>query len=337
MILVTGGAGFIGANFVLDWLAQSDEPAPVTHLTHQLLPVLKRARVDAGVRTTGGVAQADLGLVGVEWRTLLSPHWFVGLQTEGAYHGASAGYMDIMAGGGVRLPVLPRLALYADMMAGGGGGGAVQTGSGKLVNARAGMQLNLGTGWVLDAAVSRLRALDGGFAANTVGLSLGHQFGGRLQGGAGALLMHDLRLRLASQRYAGSGQWRTSQGGNVGLVGAQLDYFVTPNWYLTGQGLAAATGGAGAYMTGQMGAGARMGLGAKTFVEAEALMGTAGGGGLSTGSGALGQVNLNLGYALSPRLELLVSAGRAQSSGGGFKANVVGLSLAYRLGVVGSR
>ena len=26
MILVTGGAGFIGANFVLDWLAKHDEP-----------------------------------------------------------------------------------------------------------------------------------------------------------------------------------------------------------------------------------------------------------------------------------------------------------------------
>ena len=26
MILVTGGAGFIGSNFVLDWLAQSEEP-----------------------------------------------------------------------------------------------------------------------------------------------------------------------------------------------------------------------------------------------------------------------------------------------------------------------
>lgn len=25
-ILITGGAGFIGSNFVLDWLAQSDEP-----------------------------------------------------------------------------------------------------------------------------------------------------------------------------------------------------------------------------------------------------------------------------------------------------------------------
>lgn len=26
MILITGGAGFIGSNFVLDWLAQCDEP-----------------------------------------------------------------------------------------------------------------------------------------------------------------------------------------------------------------------------------------------------------------------------------------------------------------------
>ena len=26
MILITGGAGFIGGNFVLDWLAQCDEP-----------------------------------------------------------------------------------------------------------------------------------------------------------------------------------------------------------------------------------------------------------------------------------------------------------------------
>ena len=26
MILVTGGAGFIGANFILDWLREHDEP-----------------------------------------------------------------------------------------------------------------------------------------------------------------------------------------------------------------------------------------------------------------------------------------------------------------------
>ena len=35
MILVTGGAGFIGANFVLDWLANRDEPVlNVDNLTY---------------------------------------------------------------------------------------------------------------------------------------------------------------------------------------------------------------------------------------------------------------------------------------------------------------
>lgn len=314
-----------------------DAGGDVRHLTHQLLPVVKRVRVNKGSTTTAGGAQADMGLVGVEWRTHFRPNWFAALQTEAAYNGSSAGYMDIMGGVGLRALVLPSLALYTDVMVGGGGGGAVNTGSGKLINTRLGAQLALGYGWVADASVSRLRATDGQFAARTVGIGLGYQFGGAPRGPASGLQRHDLRLRLASQRYSGSGQWRTSQGGNVGLVGAQLDYFVSPSWYLTGQGLAAATGGAGAYMTGQIGAGARMDLGGKTFVEAEALVGAAGGGGLNTGSGALGQANMNLGYQLRPGLELLLSAGRAQSSGSSFKANVVGLSLAYRLGVVGSR
>src|SRR5712664_2227570 len=35
MILVTGGAGFIGSNFVLDWLAERDEPViNVDNLTY---------------------------------------------------------------------------------------------------------------------------------------------------------------------------------------------------------------------------------------------------------------------------------------------------------------
>ena len=49
MILVTGGAGFIGANFVLDWLHQSDEPVlNVDKLTYAgNLGTLKSLRDDA--------------------------------------------------------------------------------------------------------------------------------------------------------------------------------------------------------------------------------------------------------------------------------------------------
>ena len=59
MILVTGGAGFIGANFVLDWLAQSDEPViNLDKLTYAGNPeTLKSLQGDA--RHT--LVQGDIG------------------------------------------------------------------------------------------------------------------------------------------------------------------------------------------------------------------------------------------------------------------------------------
>ncbi len=59
MILVTGGAGFIGANFVLDWLAQNDEPViNLDKLTYAGNPeTLKSLQGDA--RHT--LVQGDIG------------------------------------------------------------------------------------------------------------------------------------------------------------------------------------------------------------------------------------------------------------------------------------
>ncbi len=59
MILVTGGAGFIGANFVLDWLTQSDEPViNLDKLTYAGNPeTLQRLQGDA--RHT--LVQGDIG------------------------------------------------------------------------------------------------------------------------------------------------------------------------------------------------------------------------------------------------------------------------------------
>lgn len=317
--------------------SRNDSWVGVKHRNHQLLPIIKRTQVDANVPTSHGQRQSDLGLVGIEWRTYMDPHWFVSMATQAAYQGTSAGYMDIMGGVGLSTQVQRRISVYADVMAGGGGGGAVNTGSGKLLSTRLGTQFNLGYGWLVDASVSRMRALDGRFAANAYGLGLGYQFGNHLVREPAGRVRHDVRLRLSSQKYRGIGAWRTTQGQDIGLLGAQVDYMVSPNWYLSGQAMAAATGGAGAYMTGQMGGGFRMHLSGRTFAEAEALAGAGGGGGLATGSGALSQFNLNLGYRLSPSVDLMVTAGRAQSTSGNFKANVVGISLGYRLGIISAK
>lgn len=139
-------------------------------------------------------------------------------------------------------------------------------------------------------------------------------------------------VRLATQTYFDAApQWHAfSQGQSVGNLGVQLDNFPAPNWCLTGQGLAAFAGDAGAYMTGQVGAGLHRPLGVRWFAEAEALLGAAGGGGLAVGGGLLGQANVALGYKLSKSMSVMGTLGRIQSFGGDFKANVAGLSLAYQ-------
>ena len=63
MILVTGGAGFIGANFVLDWLAVNDEPVVnVDKLTYAgNLQNLKAIQGDARhLFVQGDIGDADL-------------------------------------------------------------------------------------------------------------------------------------------------------------------------------------------------------------------------------------------------------------------------------------
>ena len=61
MILVTGGAGFIGANFVLDWIAHTDEPVVnLDKLTyagnlHNLASVDLKGRA-LGIRPSIGMA-----------------------------------------------------------------------------------------------------------------------------------------------------------------------------------------------------------------------------------------------------------------------------------------
>jgi hypothetical protein len=95
--------------------------------------------------------------------------------------------------------------------------------------------------------------------------------------------------------------------------------------------LAAYKGEAGAYMTGLVGVGTQRSWGGAWFAEAEALMGAAGGGGLATGGGLVGQLNVGLGYRLSKQLSVMGTVGTMTALGGDFKAKVLGLGLVYDL------
>ena len=309
--------------------------------------VMRSYRIPSGVVQDDGLPQHPrLQLLGVEWRSQVDPTWFIQLETEGAMGGQSNGYMQILAGGGARWPVTTSTTLLAHAAAGPAGGGRVDTGGGLLLDAGLSLQQALTSNSALELGLSRVSAPSRSFKATSLDLKLTHQFGVPAVTASpvrwsslGGFDAQPLRVRVALQRYdQGRAHWRHGDESQaVGNLGAQLDYFAAPGWFLTGQGLAAITGHAGAYMTGQVGGGTHWQASERWFVEGEALIGAAGGGGLAVGGGLVRQVNASLGYRLSNTLSVLLSAGQVAAVRGDFGARVVGASLAYEFTGFASR
>jgi len=302
------------------------------------LALIKRdLHVASTALTDFGTPQTNFSLIGIEWRTYLDEHWFARLETEGAAGGSSAGYMQILIGGGFKVPLGGNLFASTDLSLGGGGGGNIDSGGGLLFNASAGVQYNLTRNLFADLSAGYLSSRTGTFEAKTVAFKLGYQSGAKNKVSA-ALIDRPvfepafLRIRAVSQSYfKAADNWRSHHADqNVDNLGVQIDYFLNRDWYITGQGLAAYGGGAGAYMTGLLGTGARKTVTGDLFINTEGLVGAAGGGGLAIGSGLVWQGNIGLGYDINPTLSALLSAGRMQAFNGDFKANVIGLSVGYQ-------
>ncbi len=311
---------------------------------HEFSIQYRDIRVGNNIHTDAGALQQGFGVIGAQWRTYINNNWFTQIESAGAMQGNSRGYMHILAGGGYQTSLTDSLYINTAINVGGGGGGAVNTGGGLLWDASLSWQYFLNKRWFVDLSASRLWAASTDFKSNNYGLKLGYRFGAFAEADSGTSLFnqnfdnHPLRIRVVNQTYTkAANNWRNRPEQNVSNLGIQADYFVEPHIYLTGQGLGAHTGDAGAYMTGLLGAGVHQTLSKKTFIELEALAGAAGGGGLNTGSGMVYQGNMNLGYQLNKQLSLIASYGQMKAANGDFHAHVYGVSLAYQFNVLSAR
>lgn len=324
-------------------------PAADASHRQRITAVLQRYRIPAGVRTdSGGKQFPSLDLLGIEWNRQLDPRWFVAVESAGAVGGKSQGYMQILGSLGYRLPLSARTAASLSAGAGPAGGGGVDTGGGTLLNARFGLAAELGRHALLELRLGEVRAPSASFRARSAALVFGYAFELPAIGSGNepddadqpgvplaALRGYSpqtLRLRAATQRYRpGPANWRTHHADEpVDSLGFQVDYFLSPQLYLSGQGLAAYAGNAGAYMTGLFGLGGQIPLGGGFFLHAEGLLGAAGGGGMAVGSGLVAQAMAGVGVQFSEAWSLLASAGRIHALDGPLRSDVVGLGLGYR-------
>ncbi len=295
------------------------------------------------VQDRGAPQHSNLQLMGVEWLSYLDDRWFLKLEAEGAMGGKNSGYMQILTGAGYRLPLSASTAIKLHVAAGPAGGGSIDTGGGLLLDAGIALQQKITRSTALELSLGQVRAPSASFKANSLALKLNHQFGipsansDVSWGALAAFEPQSLRVRTVNQTYLkDSPNWRANNvNTSVQNLGVQLDYFLPgePNasrFFLTGQGLAAYAGKAGAYMTGLVGAGVQVPVTADWFVEGEGLVGAAGGGGLAVGNGLVSQVNAGVGYRLSKSLALMGTAGYMAAMSGDFRSKVLGLSLTYQ-------
>jgi len=241
------------------------------------------------------------------------------------------------------LPLGPSTGIKAYAALGPAGGGAVATGGGLVYAGGLALQQMITDRIAIEVGVGGITAGSGDFRAWSAGVNLSYVFGMPSTRSGQMLSAEDLasyqtaplRVRAMNQTYLkANDQWRTRDvDQSVNNLGFAFDYFVSPKLYLSGQGLAAYSGNAGAYMTGLLGAGVQQPLSRNWFVMAEALVGAAGGGTLATGNGAVWQASAGLGYRLTEDLSVTLSGGRMQAFQGDFAANVVGVSLGYRFGL----
>lgn len=293
----------------------------------------------AVTRSDGSPQSSSMQLLGAQWTKYLDTNWFVTFESEGALGGSNSGYMQILAGGGYRVPLGASTSLKLWASAGAGGGGGVDTGGGFLVAGGVSLAQMLSKRDSLELSVGAIDAPQASFRALLFGLKFSHQFDAPEVSAEpvsiatlGRYDQQHLRMRAVNQTYLKASQdWRSRDTDMaVNNLGVQVDYFISRNAYLTGQGLAAYSGNAGAYMAGLVGAGAHLDLGERWFLEAEALIGAAGGGSFNVGSGLVGQYNIGIGYQVTPALSISLTGGQIASSSGGFRANVVGASVGYR-------
>ena len=297
-------------------------------------------------RDEGGDQSSTMQLLGVEWLSYLNDNWFVKIESEGAMGGENNGYMQILLGGGLRLPITRSTSIKLHAAAGPAGGGGADTGGGVLLDAGLGLQQKISKNTALELSVGGVTAPSHTFEALNVALKLNYQFGMPDVGttpvswyGLNEFDTTPLRIRLTNQTYfKADDNWRNRFiNKEVSNLGVQMDYFLSPNWFITGQSLAAYSGDAGAYMIGEVGMGGVLNVTPDWFIEGEALFGAAGGGGLAVGGGLVAQGNASVGYRLNKALSIIATAGRIEALQGDFKANVAGVSLAYQFSAFTSK
>lgn len=287
--------------------------------------------------TAGTPLTQTIGLVGLRAERVVDGPLWAGIETAGAAKGGVAGYAEVLGTAGLRWPVVSdRLSLGVRASVGLGGGGSIDTGGGLLLKAAAGGTLRLTQTIGVGAEVGLVDAPQGHYKAATGAVSMNwaldvpqQDLGSWFNTRPGTPTRMEFGSAVEHYRAAR----KVGPDKPLDAVVLQINRFIAPNVYLTGQVHSAFAGGAGAYSVGLFGVGAQLPVTTGFRLGVEALAGAAGGGGVDTRGGAVAQARAYADVALTDSLSLRVGVGKIRSVHDGLDSPVVDAALVFRFGV----
>jgi len=289
-------------------------------------------------KRSGAPLVENIQLLGIEYGMNISKSVVAYIESAGALGGDSTGYMEVLGGVGYSHELLRDLNFDAKFSLGSAGGGEVDTGGGAVTKASLGLHYDVSDSFRVATDAGVYHAFEGGFDAsflkaelgiNTHFLSLSTKSSNNYS--FESLGTQKFHIRLVNQTYFYDETLRAeSNGENVDLLGAKLDWFMSENFYVSGQGFAAYRGGAGGYATGTFGCGYILPLVYDVSLVFEVDAGAAGGGGLQTGSGAIVQGYGGIMYALNRDFSLELLYGKTEAIDGPLDVKTLELTLVYR-------
>ena len=288
-------------------------------------------------RVTTAGANRKIGLVGMRAeRDLAVPGLVAGVEAAAAARGDAAGYMEILGNLGWHLAPLPQalpsLQLGVRGAVGLGGGGAMPMGGGAFAKATATASFSPVPGWTLGADLGR--AIGHPLRARSAQLWLATDLEPTAPTGSGArpTLRTEWVTSLQHHTRVARGDGSTR---SLDTIGLELNRYLGRNLYLSGQAHSALAGGAGGYSIGLLGLGLATADDTPWRLGGELLAGAAGGGGVRSGGGAVGQAKLWAGWSPTPAQELRLSAAGMRSNSGALSTPVLGLSWSHRFDIGG--
>ena len=265
-------------------------------------------------------------------------HPIYSLQTAGALSGESDGYAEVLWAFGYRYRWDETFSGQTTLALGAGGGGRVASGGGLLSRLASSFTYSANKVFQYSLVLGYVEAPQGDFRAEMAGFEIAYAYG--IPGDPGSysytLVRHQhWRVSAVQQTYI-SVQRKSNMNqaeDRVELVGNKIDWMLSEHFYISGSAMAAYSGSAGGYATGQFGVGWQRSVTSQLAGNVELLAGAGGGGGIAVSGGALLQAQAGLEWLLDKKrhFSLMASYGHVQATKGGLNSPLLNFSLAWRL------